>query len=111
MARIKIKQVRRCRVQLTVSAPLWGQYQDNLTAAKQVGAEIDFGDEFEVWFRKQIFQVARDLKDLQAESTVKAPRQTGHSSSENVPHSQGKVISAASVAAKISSGGDDHGNN
>ena len=97
MARIKVKQARRCRVQLSISTPLWDQYQNNLDTAKQIGAEIDFGEEFEVWFKKQNEQVTRELGELQSGFPEKAQRKIG--------------LPAASVAAKTVSGGGDHGNN
>jgi hypothetical protein len=111
MARIKIKQGRRCRVQLSITTPLWDQYQSNLSAAKQVGAEIDFGDEFEAWFKKQNDQITRDLKDLQSGSRAKTSRETCLPTSEELQQSLEKSFPTAGVAAKNKSGGDDHGNN
>ena len=83
MARIQMKKQRRYRVQISISKGLWERYNSNLELAKQLGAEIDFSKDFEVWFARQNDQVAADLQQLLLECRPEAGTVTGNGGGSN----------------------------
>ncbi len=110
MARIKVKQGRNCRVQMSISTPLWTHYQSNLDMAKKLAVEISFTEEFETWFRRQNEQVTRDLKDLEVSGSDKEARHSDVPTSKELLETLEMSFPAASMAAKTVSGGNSHGN-
>lgn len=113
MAKLRVKNGRRCRVQLSVTTALWEQYQANLAAANRIRAEIDFGEEFEAWFKKQNDDIARKIIEFttgtseQAAQQITAAPQVEHFAVEECAPAAG--VAAAAAEEEVPEGGNDHG--
>jgi len=79
MAKVSIKNKRRFRVQISISQALWERYNDNLKLAQELGAEIEFSRDFEIWFNRQNEQVTQELTAMRESAAVdnKNPAATG----------------------------------
>ncbi|MDZ4186263.1 MAG: hypothetical protein U1D97_14965 [Desulfuromonadales bacterium] len=64
MAAIKHKNNRRYRVQFTMERELHETYQEILARASERMVVVDFGCDFDVWFRNQLDQVKEMLERL-----------------------------------------------
>lgn len=62
MAIITHKNNRRCRVQFSMSPELYETYKKILTRVSKLQAVIDFGSDFEDWFRNELDQVSQMLE-------------------------------------------------
>lgn len=73
MAKIREKNNKRYRVQISVSKETWEAYSANQQLAGQLKLEIDYSAEFSNWLSRQNEQVARDLQQLQKEQMAEPP--------------------------------------
>lgn len=64
MAKIRPKNGKRYRVQITVTREVWEAYDCNQQIAAQLKVEIDYSAEFSNWLAKQNEQVAQELEKL-----------------------------------------------
>ena len=69
MAKIRQKNNKRCRVQITTAKKVWEEYVRNQRLAAELKVEIDLSGDFSVWLSRQNEQVAQELKNLKALAT------------------------------------------
>jgi hypothetical protein len=66
MAKIREKNSKRYRVQITTSKKVWEEYDRNQRLAVELKVEIDLSGDFSVWLARQNEQVAQELQNLKA---------------------------------------------
>lgn len=64
MAKIRVKNNKRHRVQITPRKEVWDKYSSNQTLAKELKVEIDLSDDFSNWLARQNEQVAQMLQQV-----------------------------------------------
>jgi hypothetical protein len=78
MPKIKQKKGKRFRIQISMEEDLWQEYDENCRIAQERGAEIDFSEDFDRWFRKineQIRQMLTEKNTTSHATTSPAPAQ------------------------------------
>jgi len=66
MAKIRQKNNKRCRVQITTAKKVWEEYVRNQRLAAELKVEIDLSGDFSVWLSRQNDQVWQELQNLKA---------------------------------------------
>lgn len=66
MAKIRQKNSKRYRVQISTTQKVWESYDRNQRLAAELKAEIDFSSDFTMWLARQNEQVAHELQNLKA---------------------------------------------
>ena len=66
MAKIRQKNSKRYRVQITTTKKVWEEYDRNQRLAVELKVEIDLSGDFSVWLSRQNEQVAQELQNLKA---------------------------------------------
>lgn len=64
MAKIREKNNKRHRVQITPRKEVWDKYSSNQALAKELKVEIDLSDDFSNWLARQNEQVAQMLQQV-----------------------------------------------
>jgi hypothetical protein len=64
MAKIRVKQNKRYRIQISTTRKVWEAYDKNQRLAAELKAEIDFSPDFTVWLTRQNEQVTQELQLL-----------------------------------------------
>jgi hypothetical protein len=67
MARITEKNGRRFRVQFTMRRELYERYETCLTRAASLRLLVDFSQDFEDWFGRQLQQVQEELDRMESQ--------------------------------------------
>jgi hypothetical protein len=113
MAQLNIKNKRRYRVQISISQATWQKYDANLKAAQSLNVEIDYSQEFEIWFKRQNDDVQRKLAEMSTPvvTTTPAPGPVSALAHAPVPVAN-KAAATTEVPAKNTpqTGGDYNGN-
>lgn len=90
MARLRQKNCKRYRVQISVSKEVWQRYNENQLLAGKLGVEVDYSPEFSQWLARQNEQVAKELQQFQQPEEIKLQQQvkaTQKTKADNCSHS------------------------
>ena len=113
MAQLNTKNKRRYRVQISISQATWVKYDANMKVAQSLNVEIDFSQDFELWFKRQNEDVQRKLAEMSTSVVTAAATNTPAAAPATAPApAANKAAATTEVPAKNTpqAGGDHNGN-